>query len=193
MYIGFSAATGSVATGHYILGWSFSRSGEAQSFIGTQVEEINKKTQFGSCDLADNHSAYAYNYRWNLHDKEVEEILEDWQMEYGPQRFSYKELHRTTKGFKEELIGSGGFGKVYRGITSSSNAEVAVKSISHESNQGMKEFVAEIASIGRLRHRNLVQLQGYYRRKGELLLVYDYMPNGSLDKFLFGVSNPRLS
>ncbi|XAR58959.1 Non-specific serine/threonine protein kinase [Bertholletia excelsa] len=49
----------------------------------------------------------------------------------------------------------------------------------------MKEFVAEIASIGRLRHRNLVQLLGYCRRKGELLLVYDFMSNGSLDKLLF--------
>ncbi|XP_077237156.1 L-type lectin-domain containing receptor kinase SIT2-like [Tasmannia lanceolata] len=49
----------------------------------------------------------------------------------------------------------------------------------------MREFVAEIISIGRLRHRNLVQLLGYCRRKGELLLVYDYMPNGSLDKLLF--------
>ncbi|KAJ8636679.1 hypothetical protein MRB53_010946 [Persea americana] len=49
----------------------------------------------------------------------------------------------------------------------------------------MREFIAEIVSLGRLRHRNLVQLLGYCRRKGELLLVYDFMPNGSLDKCLF--------
>ncbi|KAI6668424.1 hypothetical protein NL676_013546 [Syzygium grande] len=49
----------------------------------------------------------------------------------------------------------------------------------------MREFVAEIVSIGRLRHRNIVSLLGYCRRKGELLLVYDYMPNGSLDKYLY--------
>lgn len=60
-----------------------------------------------------------------------------------------------------------------------------VKRISHESRQGMREFVAEIVSIGRLRHRNLVPLLGYCRRKGELLLVYECMPNGSLDKYLF--------
>jgi serine/threonine protein kinase len=59
---------------------------------------------------------------------------------------------------------------------------VAVKRVSHESRQGIKEVV----SIGRLRHRNLVQLVGYCRRKGELLLVYDYMPNGSLEKYLYG-------
>lgn len=59
-----------------------------------------------------------------------------------------------------------------------------MKRMSHESRQGMKEFVTEVVSIGRLRHRNLVQLLGYCRRKGELSLVYNYMPNGSLDKYL---------
>ncbi|PQQ03704.1 L-type lectin-domain containing receptor kinase IV.1-like [Prunus yedoensis var. nudiflora] len=114
------------------------------------------------------------------------ELLEDWELEYGPQRFKYKDLYIATKGFKEkELLGTGGFGKVYRGILPSSKIEIAVKSVSHESRQGMKEFVAEIVSIGRLRHRNLVPLLGYCRRKGELLLVYDYMPNGSLDKYLY--------
>ncbi|KAJ8636671.1 hypothetical protein MRB53_010938 [Persea americana] len=57
----------------------------------------------------------------------------------------------------------------------------------------MREFIAEIVSLGRLRHRNLVQLLGYCRRKGELLLVYDFMPNGSLDKFLFDQPERTLS
>uniref|UniRef100_A0A7N2M509 non-specific serine/threonine protein kinase n=1 Tax=Quercus lobata TaxID=97700 RepID=A0A7N2M509_QUELO len=57
----------------------------------------------------------------------------------------------------------------------------------------MREFVAEIVSIGRLRHRNLVPLLGYCRRKGELLLVYDYMSNGSLDKYLFDQPQVTLS
>ncbi|KAK1316149.1 L-type lectin-domain containing receptor kinase IV.1 [Acorus calamus] len=58
----------------------------------------------------------------------------------------------------------------------------------------MKEFVAEIISMGQLRHRNIVQLLGYCRRrKGELLLVYEYMPNSSLDKFLFGGNNQLLN
>ncbi|RYQ86695.1 hypothetical protein Ahy_B10g106332 [Arachis hypogaea] len=55
----------------------------------------------------------------------------------------------------------------------------------HSSKQGLREFVSEIASIGRLRHRNLVQLLGWCRRRGDLLLVYDFMENGSLDKYLF--------
>ncbi|PQQ11141.1 L-type lectin-domain containing receptor kinase IV.1-like [Prunus yedoensis var. nudiflora] len=83
-------------------------------------------------------------------------------------------------------IGSLSMGlKVYRGILPSSKIEIAVKRVSHESRQGMKEFIAEVVSIGRLRHRNLVPLLGYCRRKGELLLVYDYMSNGSLDKYLY--------
>jgi serine/threonine protein kinase len=72
-----------------------------------------------------------------------------------------------------------------------SKLEAAVKKVSHESRQGIKEFVAEVVSIGRLRHRNLVQLLGYCRRKGELLLVYDYMPNGSLDKYLYGKDDDK--
>lgn len=90
-------------------------------------------------------------------------------------------------------LGFGGFGRVYKGVLPSSNTQVAVKKVSHDSQQGIKEFVSEIVSMGRLRHRNLVQLLGYCRRKGELLLVYDYMPNGSLDKFLFQNDTPNLN
>ncbi|KAJ6843956.1 L-type lectin-domain containing receptor kinase IV.2-like [Iris pallida] len=56
----------------------------------------------------------------------------------------------------------------------------------------MKEFVAEIVSIDKLRHRNVAQLLGYCCHKGELLLVYDYMPNGSLDKYLYDQTRPSL-
>ncbi|KAF2311894.1 hypothetical protein GH714_027196 [Hevea brasiliensis] len=126
--------------------------------------------------------------------KRFEELCEDWEREYGPQRFSYRDLDKATKGFKDkQLLGFGGFGRVYRGELPSSNTQVAVKKVSHDSQQGIKEFVAEIVSMGRLRHRNLVQLLGYCRRKGELLLVYDYMPNGSLDKLLFHNDTPNLN
>ncbi|KEH22942.1 lectin-like receptor kinase family protein, putative [Medicago truncatula] len=117
--------------------------------------------------------------------KKFDEVLEDWEHEYGPHRFKFKDLYFATKGFREnELLGVGGFGRVYKGVIPSSKIEVAVKRVSHESRQGMREFVSEIVSIGRLRHKNLVQLHGYYRRKSELLLIYDYMPNGSLDNYL---------
>jgi len=81
---------------------------------------------------------------------------------------------------------------VYKGVLPMSGTEVAVKRVSHDSTQGLKEFISEVVSIGHLRHRNLVQLLGYCRRKGELLLVYDYMPNGSLDKYLYGEDDKPL-
>ncbi|VAH73255.1 unnamed protein product [Triticum turgidum subsp. durum] len=114
------------------------------------------------------------------------ELREDWEVDFGPHRFSFKDLFHATEGFKEKnLLGVGGFGKVYKGTLRKSKLKVAVKRVSHESRQGMKEFIAEVVSIGRLRHRNLVPLLGYCRRKGELLLVYDYMSNGSLNQYLY--------
>jgi len=122
------------------------------------------------------------------------ELREEWEVMFGPHRFSYKDLFHATKGFCDEhLLGIGGFGRVYRGVLPVSRTEVAVKKVSHESRQGIKEFVAEVVTIGQLRHRNLVQLLGYCRRKGELLLVYDYVPNGSLDKFLHNQNSLVLS
>jgi len=122
------------------------------------------------------------------------EVIEEWELEYGPHRFPFNELKEAIKGFRDkELLGFGGFGRVYKGVIPSTVLEVAVKRVSHESKQGVREFVAEIASIGRLRHRNLVQLQGWCRHKEELLLVYDYMPNGSLDKYLFEDTEHMLS
>lgn len=64
-----------------------------------------------------------------------------------------------------------------------------MKKIVHNSIQGMREFAAEIESLGRLRHKNLVNLQGWCKRKNDLLIVYDYIPNGSLDSLIFKPKN----
>ncbi|PQP95724.1 L-type lectin-domain containing receptor kinase IV.1-like [Prunus yedoensis var. nudiflora] len=196
MYVGFSSSTGSVRTSHYVLGWSFKMNGQAQEIVTSKLPKLprmggkkrSKLLTIGVPILSVSLvllvvSGLIYFIRRK---RKFAELLEDWELEYGPQRFKYKELYIATKGFKEkELLGAGGFGKVYRGILPSSKIEIAVKRVSHESRQGMKEFIAEVVSIGRLRHRNLVPLLGYCRRKGELLLVYDYMSNGSLDKYLY--------
>ncbi|RZC75917.1 hypothetical protein C5167_000080 [Papaver somniferum] len=103
-----------------------------------------------------------------------------------PRNFSYNELKEATKGFSEEEdIGRGGFGTVYRGVLPNSKLQVAIKKVSCDARQGSKQFLAEIASIGKLRHRNLVTLFGYCVHEGQLLLVYEFMPNLSLDKFLY--------
>ncbi|KAL4606579.1 hypothetical protein ACB092_09G113400 [Castanea dentata] len=169
MYVGFSSSTGSVLTSHYVLGWSFKMNGKAQELVLSQLPKLPRGI------------TYVIKRK-----RKFAELLEDWELDYGPHRFKYKDLYIATKGFRDkELLGSGGFGRVYKGVLPTSKIEIAVKKVSHESRQGMREFVAEIVSIGRLRHRNLVPLLGYCRRKGELLLVYDYMSNGSLDKYLF--------
>jgi len=196
MYVGFSSATGSVFTSHYILGWSFKVNGQAQNLVISELPKLprfgeKKESMFLTVGLPLVLLSLVFMITLGViyyikRRKKFAELLEDWEHEYGPHRFKFKDLYFATKGFKEKgLLGVGGFGRVYKGVMPGSKLEVAVKRVSHESRQGMREFVSEIVSIGRLRHRNLVPLLGYCRRKGELLLVYDYMPNGSLDNYLY--------
>ncbi|XP_048504476.1 L-type lectin-domain containing receptor kinase IV.2 isoform X2 [Beta vulgaris subsp. vulgaris] len=204
MYAGFASSTGSVASSHYLLGWSFAQGGrEAQNLDISNLPRLprygnrSRKLSVGSMVLVIVISVVVFIIGvvfYIIRRKKYEEVVEDWEQEYHLQRFSFKDLYNATKGFKDkEFLGAGGFGKVYKGVLSSPKLEVAVKRVSHGSGQGMREFIAEIACMGRLRHRNLVQLLGYCRRKGELILVYDYMPNGSLDKYLYDSDKPNLS
>ncbi|XP_042486743.1 L-type lectin-domain containing receptor kinase IV.1-like [Macadamia integrifolia] len=196
MFVGFSSSTVSVTVSHYLLGWSFKINGQAKELSLSQLPNlppIGPKTEpkvfkIGCPVIAASlvlMSIFIVHYIVKRK-RMFAEVLEDWELEYGPYRFKYKDLYIATQGFNhKELLGSGGFGKVYKGILPISKQEVAVKKVSNDSRQGMKEFIAEIISIGKLQHRNIVTLLGYCRRKGELLLVYEFMPNGSLDKFLF--------
>jgi hypothetical protein len=102
----------------------------------------------------------------------------------APQRFKLRELKDATGGFsRQNKLGKGGFGPVYKGTWK--NKEIAVKKVSKKSSQGKTEFIAEVTTIGNLNHRNLVKLIGWCYEKPEYLLVYEYMPKGSLDKYLF--------
>lgn len=202
-YVGFSAAP--LLTAHYVLGWSFSIGGGVAPPLDLsnlpKLPRVGPKEQpkiitvglpvISVAILAIGVAVVAFYARrmWKY-----AEVVERWEVDYTSHRFRYRDLYKATKGFRErKLLGSGGFGKVYRGVMPGSKVEVAVKRVSHESRQGMKEFVAEIVSIGRLRHRNLVPLLGYCRRKGELLLVYEFMPNGSLDKYLHDTPKTTLN
>ncbi|XP_031095931.1 L-type lectin-domain containing receptor kinase IV.1-like [Ipomoea triloba] len=196
MYLGFSSATGSITSIHYVLGWSFRVNGVAEALEISRLPNLprlgsKKRSEFLSIGLpvilpVSILAVILGAAYYVMIKKKFAEVLEDWELEYGPHRFKYKELYTATKGFKEkELLGTGGFGRVYRGVLPNSKNEIAVKKVSHESRHGMRAFIAEVVSMGRLSHRNLVPLLGYCRRKGELLLVYEYMPNGSLDKYLF--------
>lgn len=194
MYVGFSASTGLLASSHYILGWSFKLNGEAKLLDLNSLPSLPGPKKKHTTGLIIIISVIVFVLAlcsilivfYLIRRFKNADVIEPWEFEIGPHRYSYQELKKGTRGFKEsELLGRGGFGKVYKGVLRNSKGQIAVKRISHESKQGLREFVSEIASIGRLRHRNLVQLLGWCRRRGDLLLVYEFMPNGSLDNFLF--------
>ncbi|KAK3432934.1 LOW QUALITY PROTEIN: hypothetical protein EUGRSUZ_D00447, partial [Eucalyptus grandis] len=117
---------------------------------------------------------------------EEDHLAIDEEFNQVPKKFTYKELVAATSNFAvERLLGEGGFGRVYEGYLTSMNANVAIKKINPGSRQGIKEFAIEVMTISRLRHRNLVQLIRWCHEKKELLLIYEFMSNGSLDSHLF--------
>ncbi|PVH63201.1 hypothetical protein PAHAL_3G492000 [Panicum hallii] len=114
------------------------------------------------------------------------EMQDDFEKGTGPKRFRYGELAIATDDFSDDhKLGEGGFGSVYRGFLKEMNLDVAIKKVSKSSKQGRKEYASEVSIISRLRHRNLVQLIGWCHDGGQLLLVYELMPNGSLDTHLY--------
>ncbi|KAL6594323.1 hypothetical protein ACP70R_048516 [Stipagrostis hirtigluma subsp. patula] len=101
-----------------------------------------------------------------------------------PRQFMYQDLFSATKGFDPSMVvGSGGFGTVYKAVWPRSGITYAVKR-SKQSRESYNEFSAELTIIADLKHPNLVQLQGWCAEKDELLLVYEFMSNGSLDAAL---------
>ncbi|XP_023733190.1 L-type lectin-domain containing receptor kinase IX.1 [Lactuca sativa] len=204
---GFSAATGAQFQKNNVRSWSFSSS-------DLQVDENNRITPDIGPNPVKNSSRVGLVvgvsvgvtflavlgfvlWRWKKkksredeHEDEESgfdmEMNNEFEMGTGPKRFSYQELARSTGEFSEnEKLGEGGFGGVYRGFLKDSNTYIAVKRVSKSSKQGIKEYASEVKIISRLRHRNLVQLIGWCHEKSELLLVYEFMENGSLDSHLF--------
>ncbi|XP_059307019.1 receptor like protein kinase S.2 [Lycium ferocissimum] len=105
---------------------------------------------------------------------------------HNPRIFSYSELFIGSNGFSEdEVLGSGGFGKVFRAVLPSDGTVVAVKCLAEKGEKFEKTFAAELVAVAHLRHRNLVRLRGWCVHDDQLFLVYDYMPNRSLDRILF--------
>ncbi|PWA81972.1 bulb-type lectin domain-containing protein [Artemisia annua] len=100
-----------------------------------------------------------------------------------PVRFTYNNLQKATNGFTTKL-GQGGFGSVYQGILED-GTQVAVKRL-EGIGQGKKEFRAEVSMIGSIHHHHLVKLKGFCADGKHRLLVYEYMANGSLDRWIFG-------
>ncbi|KAJ0540782.1 putative protein kinase RLK-Pelle-CrRLK1L-1 family [Helianthus annuus] len=107
--------------------------------------------------------------------------------------FEFGEILLATQDFDESLvIGRGGFGKVYKGyIKNGSNLiETAIKRLDAMSNQGASEFWAEVEMLSKLRHCHLVTLIGYCNHEKEMILVYEYMPHGTLEDHLHKLGTP---
>ncbi|KAL6563239.1 hypothetical protein OROHE_005826 [Orobanche hederae] len=139
-------------------------------------------------------AAYYYVYRRRKQQKDFEDDGKEKQLgdskllglEARPYTFSYAELKAATNDFNpDNKLGEGGFGPVYKGSLGDGRA-VAVKQLSVGSRQGKSQFLAEIATISAVRHRNLVKLYGCCIEGDKRLLVYEYLENKSLDQLLFG-------
>nr|XP_043624212.1 L-type lectin-domain containing receptor kinase VII.1 [Erigeron canadensis] len=201
MYVGFTAATGALTQTHRILSWSFSNSNFSlsdglvidglPSFV-LPSEPVYKSTGFVvGLTLGVLFFVLGLGFIGLVLIKRKRRLakekadMEDWELEYWPHRIPFQEIELATKNFSDEnVIGIGGNGKVYKGVVG--GMEVAVKRINHDNNDGVREFLAEVSSLGRLKHKNLVGLRGWCKKeKGSLILVYDYMENGSLDKLIF--------
>lgn len=111
-------------------------------------------------------------------------------MNLGRIQFSYEELATATGGFSQsKILGQGGFGYVHKGVLPNGR-EVAVKSLKAGSGQGEREFQAEVEIISRVHHRHLVSLVGYCIANEKRMLVYEFVPNSTLEFHLHGKGQP---
>ncbi|XP_019170534.1 PREDICTED: putative receptor-like protein kinase At4g00960 [Ipomoea nil] len=107
-------------------------------------------------------------------------------------QYDFSIIQAITNNFSpQSKIGKGGYGYVYKGMLPS-RQEVAIKRLSRSSGQGAKEFKNEVEVVAKLQHRNLVKLLGYCSEREEKILIYEFVPNGSLDYFLFDVDKQYL-
>ncbi|GMP30831.1 hypothetical protein CsSME_00005311 [Camellia sinensis var. sinensis] len=109
----------------------------------------------------------------------------------GIPRYSFKDVQKATQNFTT-ILGEGSFGPVCK-ATMATGEVVAVKVLASDSKQGEKEFQTEVSLLGRLHHRNLVNLVGYCVDKGQRMLIYEFMSNGSLANLLYSQEELVLS
>ncbi|XP_065866413.1 rust resistance kinase Lr10-like [Euphorbia lathyris] len=123
-------------------------------------------------------------YRWrkrHLSDYYMIEAFLQSQNNLMPVRYTFSDIKKMTGGFKEKL-GKGGFGTVYKGKLRSGQF-AAVKILANSKTDG-QDFINEVATIGKIHHANVVQLVGFCCERSKFALVYEFMPNGSLDKHI---------
>ncbi|KAG6655960.1 hypothetical protein CIPAW_05G252700, partial [Carya illinoinensis] len=124
-------------------------------------------------------------YKWRRRHLSMYNAIEEFLQKHNdlvPIRYSYSEVKKMTKGFKDKL-GEGGYGTVFKG-TLRSGQHVAVKMLGKSKANG-QEFISEVATIGTIHHVNIVQLIGFCVEGSKRALVYEFMSNGSLNKYIF--------
>ncbi|KAF7004632.1 hypothetical protein CFC21_019835 [Triticum aestivum] len=120
--------------------------------------------------------------------KHLSTSQEVWDQNLEFQYIMFEDIAAATNSFHDtNVLGKGGFGKVYKGILEDGK-EVAVKRLSKGSDQGIEHFRNEVVLIAKLQHKNLVKLLGCCIHEDEKLLIYEYLPNKSLDQFLFDIA-----
>ncbi|KAL3637756.1 hypothetical protein CASFOL_018204 [Castilleja foliolosa] len=198
--VGITAATGINVERHTLQSWEFSSTleiAEKKGNIGNKIGLIVGLSTSGFV-LVVGFILTFFVLRKRKEDEKIRDenhradnftamiMNDDLERGSGPRRFSYYELASATNSFSNERkLGEGGFGEVYKGHLIDLDLPIAVKKFSRGSKQGKKQYITEVKIISMLRHRNLVQLIGWCHDQGEFLLVYEYMPNGSLDYHLF--------
>ncbi|XP_062144663.1 L-type lectin-domain containing receptor kinase IX.1-like [Alnus glutinosa] len=199
--VGFSATTSQYGERVKIQSWEFSSSLDIKEKNGNNAKKkrlvVGLTVSGGVMIIAGAITTFVILWTWKGKKKGTADtvnlisINDDLERGAGPRRFYYNELASATYNFSNERkLGEGGFGAVYKGYLTDLDMLIAVKKISRGSKQGKKEYITEVKIISRLRHRNLVQLIGWCHDRGEFLLVYVFMPNGSLDAHLFGKRSP---
>ncbi|CAI0541179.1 unnamed protein product [Linum tenue] len=131
-------------------------------------------------------------YKWRRRHQSayynIEEFLQNQTL--MPIRYSYSDIKKVTEGFKDKL-GEGGFGSVYKAKLR--GGSFAAVKILGRGGSGGQDFMSEVATIGRIHHANVVRLIGYCSEGPKRALVYEFMPNGSLDKHIFHHKQSSLS
>ncbi|KAF1877885.1 hypothetical protein Lal_00038194 [Lupinus albus] len=124
-------------------------------------------------------------YKWRRRHLSMYEEIENFLLDnnLSPIRYEYKEIKKMSGSFKVKL-GQGGYGSVYKGKLRS-GPDVAIKMLNNKFNSNGQDFINEVATIGRIHHVNVVRLVGYCVDGTKRALVYEFMPNGSLDKYIF--------